>query len=344
MVASALRQAGMRIGIYTSPHLVDVRERIVVDARPISADALCSWTEILKPDIERAGASFFEATTAMAFADFAARGAEIAVVEVGLGGRLDATNVLDPLVSCVVTVGIEHTEYLGGTLESIAREKAGIAKRGRPFIIGEESGPVASVLIQHARSAGALARTVPAQVLYRHALRMPGPHQRRNAAVATAVLRALPPTLLPNDDAVSAGMAAAWLPGRFDRRGKWLFDVAHNPGSMAALVACLRETAPPRPIHAVVGMLRDKDVKTCLSLLAPEVDRFWITVPLSAPAERRRDLTSDAQELGLCMTAESDLGRAMDFAREGAGTVLVTGSFHTVGDAMARLPGFAPLG
>jgi dihydrofolate synthase/folylpolyglutamate synthase len=299
---------------------------------------------VLRRDIERTGASFFEATTAVAFADFAARGADVAVVEVGLGGRLDATNILDPLVSCVITVGVEHTEYLGDSLESIAREKAGIAKVGRPFVIGERTPAVAAVLEHEARAAGAHVRMLPEDASYRGALGIPGPHQKRNAAVAVAVLEALPQGMAPLADDIAAGIAAAWLPGRFDRRGKWLFDVAHNTGAMTELAACLRLTALPRPVHAVVGMLLDKDAGTCLSILQPEIDALWVTVPPSAPAERRCDLTKPAQALGLHVTAELDFDRVLGLALAGAGTVLVTGSFHTVGDAMARLPGFAPLG
>jgi len=344
MVATVLRHAGVSVGLYTSPHLVDVRERMVVDGRPISADSFCCWTEILKRDIERTGASFFEATTAMAFADFAARGVDVAVVEVGLGGRLDATNVLDPMASCVVTVGIEHTEYLGSSIESIAREKAGIAKAGRPFVIGERTAAVVRALEGEARLAGAEVQIVPEEASYRGAVGIPGQHQQRNAAVAAALLRTLPAGMRPGEDVISTGVAAARLPGRFDRRGKWLFDVAHNPGAMSELAACVREAAPPRPVHALVGMLRDKDAGACLRILSSVVDTLFVTVPPSAPAERRRDLRAAARGVGIGVTAESDFGRAMGLAMEGARTVLVTGSFHTVGDAMARLPGFAPLG
>ncbi|HEX2219404.1 MAG TPA: Mur ligase family protein, partial [Gemmatimonadales bacterium] len=127
LVAAALREAGWRVGLYTSPHLVSFRERIQVDGVPISEDAVAMWTERLRPLILERRATFFEATTAIAFADFAARGAEIAVVEVGLGGRLDSTNVVRPLVSAVTKIERDHMKYLGDTLERIAGEKAGIA-------------------------------------------------------------------------------------------------------------------------------------------------------------------------------------------------------------------------
>jgi len=134
LVAEALREAGWRVGLYTSPHLVSFRERIRVDGEPISEDAVAMWTGRLKPLIRRRAATFFEATTAIALADFAARGVEIGVVEVGLGGRLDSTNAIQPVVSAVTKIELDHMKYLGETLEDIATEKAGIAKPGGPSV------------------------------------------------------------------------------------------------------------------------------------------------------------------------------------------------------------------
>jgi dihydrofolate synthase/folylpolyglutamate synthase len=360
----ALRAAGFRVGVYTSPHLVDVRERMVVDDRPISTAAFAAWAERLRPAIERAGASFFEATTAIAFADMAARGADIAVIEVGLGGRLDCTNVITPLVSAVTHVGLEHTEYLGSTLAEIAREKAGIAKPGVPFVLGETDEGARRVAMDTAGAAGARVVVVPPGALYRGDLSLGGAHQRRNAAVAAAVLAELPAEWRPDNAAIRRGFARATLPGRFDVRGKWLFDVAHNPGGIEVLVRTMAEARLPRPIHAVVGILGDKDWRTMLATLGPAVDALWVTQPPTAPAERRWDLTAvgewavgryGGRAVGrprrgatalppYRLTALPDFARALSEAQIGAGTVLVTGSFHTVGDAFARLPGFAPLG
>jgi dihydrofolate synthase/folylpolyglutamate synthase len=137
LVAGALGAAGWRVGLYTSPHLVSFRERIVVNGVPIPEDAVAMWTERLRPLMLEREATFFEATTAIAFADFAARGAEIAVVEVGLGGWLDSTNVVEPLVAGITKIARDHMKYLGDSLEEIAAEKAGIAKPGVPLVIGE---------------------------------------------------------------------------------------------------------------------------------------------------------------------------------------------------------------
>src|SRR6478609_7912255 len=153
LVAEALQEAGWRVGLYTSPHLVSFRERIRVDGVPISQDAVAAWATLMRPEIESRQATFFEATTVMAFADFAARGAEIGVVEVGLGGRLDSTNVVTPLVSAVTKVAMDHMKYLGDTLEQIAAEKAGIAKPGVPFVIGERDPVLVDVLRREAKRA-----------------------------------------------------------------------------------------------------------------------------------------------------------------------------------------------
>src|SRR4051812_13739368 len=209
LVAEALREAGWRVGLYTSPHLVSFRERIQVAGVPISEAAVAMWTgRLLTPILERK-ATFFEATTALAFADFAARGAEIAVVEVGLGGRLDSTNVVQPLVSAVTKIERDHMKYLGNTLELIATEKAGIAKPGVPFVIGERDPGLVEVLRREARRAvervvgrsggqGSVdVRILPPDYEWCGPLSLSGPHQRRNAAVAHGILCALPSPYRP---------------------------------------------------------------------------------------------------------------------------------------------------
>jgi dihydrofolate synthase/folylpolyglutamate synthase len=323
--------------------LVSVRERIVVDERPIPTDAFVAWTAALEPTIEAAGASFFEATTAIAFADFAARQVDVAVVEVGLGGRLDATNILSPAASAVTNVALEHTEYLGTSLHAIAREKAGIAKPGVPFVVGETDPAVRSSLVEAAMAVGSTPVLVAPDRVYQGRLALTGRHQRRNAAVAEAVLAALPPGLAPSPEAVCRGFALATVPGRFDRRGRWLFDVAHNPHGMETLVAAMAEHDLPRPRHALVAILSDKNWPEMLGRLRGAVDHLLVTIAPTAPIERRWSLEA-VQERFPEFTVEPDFALALAAVAEGAGTIVVTGSFHTVGDALARLPGFAPLG
>lgn len=344
LIAEALRSHGCRVGLYTSPHLVTIRERMVVDGRPIPEAAFAAWTERIRPHLDPTGASFFEATTAIAFADFAARHVDIAVIEVGLGGRLDATNVVTPLVSAVTHVALDHTDYLGPTIEDVAREKAGIAKPAVPFVIGEPDPGIAALLETAARDAGALPVAMSPPARYTGRLGLGGPHQRRNAAVAHAVLSALPGPWRPSGEAVASAFARARLPGRHERRGRWLFDVAHNPDGMGALLVALAADPPRPPVHALVCVLGDKDWRAMLGAVRGAVDALWLTDAPSAPAGRAWDLTAAERFMGSEARIEPDFDRALAEVAVGAGTVLVCGSFHTVGDAMARLPGCAPVG
>jgi dihydrofolate synthase / folylpolyglutamate synthase len=346
-VAAGLRAAGRRVGVYTSPHLVSVRERFVVDGVPISEDAFATLVDRLRPAIERLNASFFEATTALAFADFADRRVDVAVVEVGLGGRLDSTNVATPVVTAVTKIAREHTEYLGDDLAGIAREKAGIAKPGVPFLTAEPDDGLAAELLATAAKAGAgpLVRVAPGGAGEPARLALQGRHQARNAALAWAILDHVPPRLAVPPDRRRPAFESCTVPGRFDVRGKWIFDVAHNPDGVQALVETLQEVAPARPLKALVGVLGDKDWGSMLAQLARAVDGMVLTAPPTAPPGRR--WTPERAAAGLpagFATVEPDFDRALALVQQGAATVLVTGSFHTVGDALDRLPGFRPLG
>jgi dihydrofolate synthase/folylpolyglutamate synthase len=369
MLAEMLRAAGWRVGLYTSPHLVSLRERVVVDQVPISEDAVTLWASRLEEPALRLGATFFEISTALAFADLAARGVDVAVVEVGLGGRLDATNVLTPLACGVTRIAVEHTEYLGPDRESIAREKAGIAKPGVPFVTTEPDGRIAALLLEQARARGGVAEHLdPRRGLERVAadargvrfdavtpqgryqgveVGLLGSHQAANALLALRLAELVAPAFPVPEAAVRAGLRAARVPGRLDRRGRFIFDVAHNPDGARALVAALPTVAPPRPLVAVVSVLRDKAWREMLEVLGPAVDRLVLTRAPSAPPERAWDLeevAAWARSRGLDAAAQPDFAAALDEAAHDAATVLVTGSFHTVGDAMARLPGAPPLG
>jgi dihydrofolate synthase/folylpolyglutamate synthase len=352
LVAAALRESGWCVGLYTSPHLVSFRERVRVDGVPISEGAVAMWTERLVAPILERKATFFEATTALAFADFAARGAEIAVVEVGLGGRLDSTNVVRPLVCGVTKIERDHMKYLGDTLELIASEKAGIAKPGVPFVVGEKDPKLVQVLRREARRtvgradslARADVRVLPPEYEWCGPLSLAGPHQRRNAAVAHGILCALPAPYRPSMAQIERAFGNARVPGRLDRRGRWLFDVAHNPDGMRALVAALAVLRPARPLHALVSILGDKDWPDMLVQLDQAIDRGVLTI---APTAAARGW--DIEWLGRWLsdptrppahatwTLMPDFADAIEKVQDGAGTVLVTGSFHTVGDVMTAL-------
>ncbi len=355
LIAAALREAGWRVGLYTSPHLISFRERIRVDGIPISEEAVAMWTgRLLSPILERK-ATFFEATTALAFADFAARGVEIAVVEVGLGGRLDSTNVVRPLVSGVTKIARDHMKYLGDSLELIACEKAGIAKPGVPFVIGETDPALVQVLRREAIRACARAgsednrgradvRVLPPEYEWRGSLSLAGPHQRRNAAVAHGMLSALPAPYRPTQEQLERAFGSTRVAGRLDRRGRWLFDVAHNPDGMRSLVAALRALRPARPVHALVSILGDKEWPEMLVQLDQAIDRGFLTIAPTATARGwdiewlRRWLRDPARPPAHAeWTLVPDFREAIARVQEGAGTALVTGSFHTVGDVMQVL-------
>jgi dihydrofolate synthase / folylpolyglutamate synthase len=353
LIAAALREAGWRVGLYTSPHLVSFRERIQVDGVPISKDAVAMWTSRLVGPILERQATFFEATTALAFADFAARGAEVAVVEVGLGGRLDSTNVVRPLASGVTKIERDHMKYLGETLEQIAREKAGIAKPGVPFVIGERDPALVQVLRREARrtversdgrAMRADIRVLPPEYEWTGPLSLAGPHQRRNAAVAYGILTALPPPYRPTLAQTGRAFGSVTIPGRLDRRGRWLFDVAHNPDGMRALVTALGAIRPLRPVHALVSILGDKEWPEMLVQLDQAIDRGILTIAPTAAARGwdiewlGRWLSDPARPPAhATWTLVPDFDQAITEVQEGAGTVLVTGSFHTVGDVMTAL-------
>jgi len=352
LVAAALAEAGWRVGLYTSPHLVSFRERIRVDGVPISEAAVALWTERLRPLILERKATFFEASTAIAFADFAARGAEIVVAEVGLGGRLDSTNVVRPLASAVTKIERDHMKYLGDSLERIACEKAGIAKPGTPFVIGERDPALVEVLRREASRAVAKAvpgsradvRVLPPEYEWSGPLGLAGPHQRRNAGVAHGILMALPAPYRPGAAAIDRGFASARVPGRLDRRGKWLFDVAHNPDGVRSLTRAIEAMRPPRPVHGLISILGDKEWPEMLVELDRVLDRGVLTVAPTAASRGwdaawlRRWLAKRARPPArAAWSLIPDFREALATVQQGAGTVLVTGSFHTVGDVMEVL-------
>ena len=362
-----LRAGGFRVGRYTSPHLIDFRERICVNDVPIPEQAVVEFIERWTPEVERLGATFFEATTCMAFDYFAREMVDVAVVEVGLGGRLDSTNVITPLATGISSIGLDHMQYLGETLEDIAHEKAGIFKPMVPAVIGEESDDIRALLSTLARRAGAspvveiggdwIVRDIAVEAGgtsftlmadgSARALRTPlvGRHQAANTATAIAMLSCAGHAYRAAADAAEQTLAAVRIPGRFQRCGRVIFDVAHNPASIAVLCDTLERVQPEQPIVCLLTVLRDKDWKAMMEVLAPHVERFVLTAPPSVPNDRAWALDEPrdfAAANGWAATTEPDFDQALAIARQGAATTLITGSFHTVGDAMARLQ-VAPL-
>lgn len=357
-----LRARGLRVGKYTSPHLVDFRERFLVDGRPVSetqvVDFIAQWT----PTVERIGATFFEATTAMAFDLFARENVDVAVIETGLGGRLDSTNVVQPLVAGVTSIGIDHVEFLGETREAIAAEKAGIFKAGVPAVIGETDAAIRALLAELARDHRAspirdvVAECAPHDVAvsadgttFSLTLNgqggtvrtgLTGAHQAWNASLALLMLDAAGPPFATSLAEASTTLPNVRLPGRFQRVGPYIFDVAHNPDGAAVVAATMAAVRPTPPTAVLLCVLGDKDWRGVMRALASTVDVFVLTDAPTAPESRawdREAALAFAKESGWAAISEPDFDAALRRARDVASTVLVTGSFHTVGDAMTRL-------
>lgn len=367
MCARVLREAGLRTGLYTSPHLCDFRERIQVDGRPVAPETMARVAAGLHAAVDRIGPTFFEATTALAFGVFADQQVDMAVVEVGLGGRLDATNVIVPAVTCITNVSLDHADYLGATVEDIAREKAGIIKPDIPIHTSETGGPILRILKDRAARARAPFfaldpdREVRSLELSgtRTSFRMSsetwgeldlsvplaGEHQATNAALAARALESLPKELRPARQAVVRGLAAVSWPGRVQlvrRSGMtWVFDVAHNAAGMETLATTLRSLGPRRPIVVLAGILGDKDWGGMLPGLLSIADAAVLTQPPSAPGERRWNPGQVAAALAprFTLEVEADFARALARVAEraGDGTAVVTGSCHTVGSALDEL-------
>jgi dihydrofolate synthase / folylpolyglutamate synthase len=355
-----LRGHGLRVGKYTSPHLVDFRERMLVDRVPIDGEQVVEFVERWTPLVEELGATFFEATTAMAFDAFARAEVDVALIETGLGGRLDSTNVVDPVSAGVTSIGWDHMEYLGHTLEEIASEKAGIFKPRRPAVIGELDEQIRELLRDRALSAGAEPLVVADEVSVsdidvsargttatiamfgqRHRMVTPliGRHQAHNLAFTLALLHAGGAKYRFSLEQAAPFLGQVVLPGRFHRTGKHIFDVAHNADGARVLAETLVTVKPLGPVVAVFCALRDKEWRDMLTALAPAVDGFVLTNAPTAPESRAWRVAEAGEflaERGISVQVEPLFDDALRRA-EDAGTIVVTGSFHTVGDAMARL-------
>lgn len=362
-----LRYKGKRVGRYSSPHLIDFRERIIINGVPISEEEVVGFLQHIDAQAQQIGATFFEITTAMAFWYFAKHGVDVAVIETGMGGLLDATNVVTPVVATVTNISLDHTEFLGKTLQEIAVEKAGIFKEGCPAVIGEARPEIGRMLATFAQERGAkpisTVRTDWRSWSITHSLQgttfsagtpagevrlttpLHGEHQVRNTLTAIASLWLSNGTYRVPMNEVNKALAKLQLPGRFQRVGEWVFDVAHNAAGARALAEAIRVAKLPRPVTAMVAVLADKEWQAVLEALAPMVDRIIITQAPTAPADRTWDPMAAAMyvnKLRVPVDLEVNFDFALQRAADAKGSKIVTGSFHTVGDAMQRL-GINPL-
>jgi dihydrofolate synthase / folylpolyglutamate synthase len=377
MVDVALGVAGHRSARFTSPHLVDLSERFVIDGRPVSQDALIGATSDIRDCIDallasgalRAQPTFFEVTTALALELFRRAGTEIAVVEVGLGGRLDSTNVITPVVASITSIALDHEGYLGHTLGAIAGEKAGIIKPEVPVVVGDLCAEAQAAIEQVARDRGAevvrawdgvtverawTAPGEPTRVRLRTpghdygeiAISLRGTHQIGNAVVAVRLLELLDQQgVRVPANAIVEGLATVRWPGRMDHRRlangrEMLLDAAHNPAGAAMLATYIADTFERRP-PLVFAAMRDKDVRRMFEALLPSVSAVIVTRarnPRSADPDRlATEATAIAPDIPVLV--EPVMRDALAAAWRLSPLIVVAGSIFLLGDVMKETGG-----
>lgn len=339
MVDAVCRAGGWRTGLFTSPHLVTFRERIRVDGETITeagvAEGLTHLRELT------AGwdppPTFFEFTAALALDWFRQRETKVVAWETGLGGRLDATNAVQPAVCVITAIDLDHQAYLGDTLEQIAGEKAGIIKPDVPVVSAPQAASVAAVIGSVATERGASLRVVEGEA----AVNLAGSHQRRNAALALAALAA--GGIAVDDEAQARGLAAVEWPGRFQRLGGVILDGAHNPAAARRLARTWAEEYPGgEKATVILGILGDKDAAGICRELAAMTARFIVAPVRSPRAGSIDEVLTLARATGVPCVGAPDLASALARARETGETILVTGSLFLVGEALAHLRHGAP--
>jgi dihydrofolate synthase/folylpolyglutamate synthase len=352
MLESIYRHAGFRVGLFTSPHLVSFCERIQVNRQALTEDEVIHLVQRLQKHLgffqTADHPTFFEVVTVMALVYFAERQCDLVIWETGLGGRLDATNIVTPLAAVVTNVQLDHQAWLGDTLEQIAAEKAGIIKPGIPVVTATETPAALAVIEQTARSLEAPLRIVSRDDTSRsplNSLELPlrGEHQRMNAALAIATVESLRDHLPVSSENVREGLLKVEWAGRLQvettSRGQILvLDGAHNPAGAGTLRAAIRHYFPTAKPALILGMLRDKDWTTMCELLSPLSDRI-ILVPVAS------DRSTTPQELLVaCQKAhpKASIQTAPSLTAALQATaadpmVIITGSLYLVGEAMETL-------
>ncbi len=375
MIDALLRAAGLRVGRFASPHLSDARERIVIDGEPISEERFDEvWREIQpfvamvdEQKLDGVDMTFFEVITGMAYAAFADAPVDVAVVEVGLGGRWDATSVADPQVAVVCPVALDHTHILGSTIQEVAAEKAGIIKTGATAVLAGQDTAAAQVLLARAVDVGAKVRAegpdfgllsrqvaVGGQLMRIDTaggpvadvfLPLHGEHMARNAALAVAAVEAFLGGQALNPDIITEGLDAVEAPARLElvrRSPAFVVDTAHNPHAARATIDALKESFAFMPTVGVVAMMQDKDSREVLRIFAEEMDYVVITRTANSPRARSvDDLAAEAEEVWpreRVQRAQS-MSDALELAAmlaDTAGThsgILVAGSVIAAGEA-----------
>jgi len=361
MLSEILRTAGYATGTYTSPHLISFTERIVVNGDYISEGEVAELTEFIKERIDREEnarpLTFFDFTTALAFEYFKRKGVAIAVVEAGLGGRLDSTNVLRPLVTIITNVALDHQEYLGNTIKEIAREKAGVVKEHVPVVTGAKGESLEVIRAAAVKTAlyalgeSFTYKSKGEQLMWYRGIHMTyddlsvalrGDHQLFNAALALCALEILGPAGFPvREYAVRKGLASVRWPARLELIRKpgqplVLIDGAHNPDGVRTLVSYLGSHFVNRKKILVFGVMKDKDFKEMLQEILPVVQQTILTRPEIERAALPTDVARYAPGALIAASVKDALDGAFALADE-HDLIIVTGSFYTVGEAKRLL-------
>ena len=366
MTAAILMESGYRVGLYTSPHLIDFSERIRVQGRPIPEARLIQLTEQARRSVSGLNPTFFEFTTALAFLQFAQEAVDLAVVEVGLGGRFDATNTVRSLVSIITNIDYDHEQFLGRKIGQIAYEKAGIIQPEVPVVTAAERPSASSVIRAECRNRRAplyrlgkefSIRNIHSPFFDYHGIRqrltglsspLPGRHQFLNAALALAAVELLDQQGWPiKTDAITQGLSKVEWEGRLEFVSDdplLILDGAHNPAGAAVLKEFLDELKRARPgsrLILVVGILKDKDIQAMARLLEPLAETVILTQPDDPRAASVDELVNSMPRSGkvsICSRVPDAVRQAQSLARP-EDVICVTGSLYTVGEAKAYLSG-----
>jgi dihydrofolate synthase/folylpolyglutamate synthase len=332
MLESTVRASGYRTALYTSPHLVELRERWLIDGAMISNEALTRAIERLREGAERCGITptYFEALTLIAFVAFAEARCEVAVLEVGMGGRLDATNVVRPIAAVVTPIGLDHIEFLGNTIRKVAREKAGVIHRGAVVVTSNDDPVVIDVLRKRAEKFGCPFHVVDGE----HPTPLAGDFQRRNAALAARAASELR-GVLPNitHDSIERGIAKTKWRGRLehvsvDGHDVWI-DGGHNAHAIRAVVPFI-EAHVPAPRTLVFGIMRDKDVQEVIRIVFPLFDQIIATDPYPPRSVPPHELPGVAAEPNPAKAIERALA-------SGHRSIVIAGSLYLAGAAIELL-------
>lgn len=353
MLESIYRAAGLRVGLFTSPHLVSFRERVQVNRELISEAEVVRLVSEIQPWLATFPVAhhptFFEVITVMAMIHFAREKCDLVIWETGLGGRLDATNIVTPLASVITNIGLDHQQWLGETLAEIAREKAGIIKPGIPALTGTHAPEALAVIERAAMEQGSSLTTItPHQASRITHTALAGEHQRLNAALALATVERLQREIPVTEAQIQAGLARVDWPGRFQTLlqpgGRTIvLDGAHNPAGVEALALALRAQFPNLRPTLILGMLGDKDWRPMCARLASLAGRVLTVNVGSNRTALAEDLAAACREqLPLKSNACASLSEAL--AKAGADSlVVIAGSLYLVGEALELL-GLAPVG